>query len=103
MDDANKVAQVKRGYAAKAKLINLTKKQAMTILIGNLYEVEERFGHLWGHTKEEDDRTDDERMFLEVWTDTRNAILDKGHSRIDRIVEEFENYEIGSKLRLESV
>ena len=70
-----------------------------TAIIGAIVRFENNFGHLWGHGKYDDELTDKERKWLEVWKKTRSEVLDYGHDQsraskheIDMYTVDFERY-----------
>jgi hypothetical protein len=78
-------------YAQQAKrsLFNYTEKQAETIMIGALAAIEDNFGFLWGHGKDYNELTDNQKKIRDAWQTTRTKILDLGNSRISLIEKEF--------------
>jgi hypothetical protein len=64
-------------------------KRFQTTMIGALYEFEKSFGYLWGQEKpEEEDLTDRELRFLDIWEETRNKILNNGNGQLRKCVSE---------------
>lgn len=55
-------------------------------MIGSLFEFEKMFGYLWGHTKEEEDLTDNELEFLDKWDSVRNQILNNGNNQLRKAI-----------------
>lgn len=78
-------------YAQQAKrsLLNYTEKQAETIMIGALAAIEDNFGFLWGHGKDYNELTENQKKIRDAWQTTRTKILDLGNSRISLIEKEF--------------
>lgn len=56
-------------------------KRIQTTMIGALAKFEENFGHLWGIDKN-DDLTDKELYFNNLWEKTRVAILNNGNNQL---------------------
>jgi hypothetical protein len=79
-------------HQAKKSLLEYIEKQAQTIMIGALASMEERFGHLWGHGKDYNELTQEEKRMRELWQSTRTRILDLGNSRISYIEKEFDYF-----------
>lgn len=68
---------------------SILKKRIQTTMIGALHEFEKSFGYLWGQHKSEDEElTDKEDRFLDVWEDTRNKILNNGNNQLRKAVSE---------------
>lgn len=78
-------------YAQQAKrsLFSYTEKQAQTIMIGALAAIEDNFGFLWGHGKDYDELTENQKKMRDAWQVTRTKILDLGNSRISLVEKEF--------------
>lgn len=70
----------------------ILKKRFQTTMIGALYEFEKSFGYLWGYDKDEDEElTDKEEKFLDIWEDTRNRILNNGNNQLRKSISEIKN------------
>jgi hypothetical protein len=68
---------------------NILKKRIQTTMIGALHEFEKSFGYLWGQDKSEDEElTEKEDKFLDIWEDTRNKILNNGNNQLRKAVSE---------------
>lgn len=64
-------------------------KRFQTTMIGALYEFEKTFGYLWGHEKNENENlTDKEEKFLDMWEETRNKILNNGNNQLRKAISE---------------
>lgn len=58
-------------------------KRFQTTMIGALFEFEKHFGHLWGQQKYEDEQlTDKELQYRDIWDDVRNKILNNGNNQL---------------------
>lgn len=57
-----------------------------TIMIGSLARVEQYFGYLWGHGEEE--LTDKQKEFRELWEELRTEILNHGNFQIRKGLDE---------------
>lgn len=65
---------------------NILTKRFQTTMIGALFEFEKTFGYLWGQNKDEQDLTDRELDFLEMWDRTRNQILNNGNNQLRKAI-----------------
>ena len=66
---------------------SILKKRFQTTMIGALYELEKSFGYLWGYEKNEDEElTDKEEQFLDIWEETRNKILNTGNNQLRKAI-----------------
>lgn len=66
-------------------------KRFQTTMIGALHEFEKSFGYLWGHHKVNDeDLTDNELKFLDLWDNTRNHILNNGNNQMRKAIADFD-------------
>ena len=64
-------------------IIYLATKRIETTMIGALSRFEESFGKQWGHFKTEDEElTEKEAALEDLWSHTRNSILDHGNKQI---------------------
>lgn len=71
---------------------DILKKRFQTTMIGSLYEFEKSFGYLWGYDKHEDEElTEKEEKFLDIWEETRNRILNNGNNQLRKAVSEIKN------------
>lgn len=71
------------------ELHNILTKRFQTTMIGALFEFEKAFGYLWGQNKDEQDLTDRELDFLEIWDRTRNQILNNGNNQLRKAIADF--------------
>lgn len=75
----------------KSEQDKILSKRFQTTMIGSLYEFEKAFGYLWGHHKDEDEElTEKEESFLDLWEDTRNKILNNGNNQLRKAVSELQ-------------
>lgn len=65
-------------------------KRFQTTMIGAIYAFEENFGYLWGLDKDDDELTDKEIQFRNIWEDTRNKILNNGNNQFRKCVADLE-------------
>ena len=70
-------------------------KNMETIMIGCLEEIENHFGHLWGHDK--DDYTKEEQDFYLIWQELRESILERGNIKILQTEKEVDKYSVSKK------
>jgi hypothetical protein len=70
---------------------NILTKRFQTTMIGALFEFEQHFGYLWGHNKDEDDLTQQELRFLDMWDSVRNKILNNGNSQLRKTIADLES------------
>lgn len=64
-------------------------KRFQTTMIGALFEFEKTFGYLWGNHKTEDEElTDKEENFLDLWEETRNRVLNNGNNQLRKSLAE---------------
>jgi hypothetical protein len=64
-------------------IIYLATKRIETTMIGALSRFEQSFGGQWGHFKGEDEElTEAEEKLEDLWSYTRNSILDHGNKQI---------------------
>lgn len=64
-------------------LIQIATKRLETTMIGALSKFENMFGYLWGHHKNHNEElTNNEIYFENMWQDVRNNILNHGNQQI---------------------
>ena len=67
----------------KQQAIECAIKRLKTVMIGSLSKVENSLGYLWAQHKNENEQlTDQELYFDNVWQDIRNNILNHGNKQI---------------------
>lgn len=67
----------------------ILQKRFQTTMIGALSEFEKSFGYLWGIDKTEDEQlTDKEDKFLDIWEETRNRVLNNGNNQLRKALSE---------------
>jgi hypothetical protein len=65
-------------------------KRLQTTMIGALSKFENNFGFLWGHNvPEEEELTQEQLEFSDLWETTRNQILNQGNEQIRNLKEDF--------------
>jgi hypothetical protein len=83
----------KNDYDRRA-LKDFTRKKITTTMIGALDSFEKRFGRLWGQDKNEEDITEQEDRFYQIWSEVREEILDRGNAQIGAANKELDMYNI---------
>lgn len=78
----------------KGRLQTIINKKIQTTMIFPLSQFEASFGHLWGHNKNFDQLTEDEKMYRAKWETVRRSVLDNGNRNIRGCNQELENYSI---------
>lgn len=71
--------EFRKKYRDRLKKIIGTKFQ--TTMIFPLSQFESAFGQLWGHGKDEENLTNDEKMYRAKWNECRNNILNNGNQQ----------------------
>jgi hypothetical protein len=67
----------------KELIFSIAAKRLETTMIGALSRFENVFGYLWGqHKPHNEDLTDQEMHFDNMWQDVRNNILNHGNKQI---------------------
>jgi hypothetical protein len=73
----------------KKFLLHTVETRFKTIMIGSLARIEDYFGYLWGHGK--DELTDRQKEFKNLWDELRNEILNHGNFHIRKGLDEVED------------
>lgn len=68
----------------------LLTKRFQTTMIGALFEFEKSFGYLWGQNKEDNELTDKEIEFGELWDYVRNKVLNNGNNQLRKTLADLE-------------
>ena len=85
----------KKGNAkTKDNLIKIITTKLRTAFIGALSQFEENLGYLWGHGKDCEDLTKNEKDFKKIWNKIRDKVLDNGNNQIRAIESEIDLYDI---------
>lgn len=77
---------------SKKKLMNEIQKKIKTTMIGALATFESTFGHLWGHNKDVESLTAEEKQLREMWEQARTTVLDKGNNQARMAMSEIAQY-----------
>lgn len=64
------------------RLCEMITKRITTSFIFALSEMESNLGFLWGHGKDEDNLTENEQEYRQIYNDIRKRILDNGNNQI---------------------
>lgn len=67
---------------SRKRLSAIAEKKMKTCFIGDIAVCEEVMGFLWGHGKKEEELTDDEKQFRQLWYQARNRMLTNGNNQI---------------------
>lgn len=68
-----------------------------TVMIYPLSQFEAAFGHLWGHGKDKDELTSEEKVLLAKWEECRTNILDIGNQQIRNATRELDEHDVRKK------
>jgi hypothetical protein len=79
---AKKANEEKRLEACRRRLDKIITTKIRTSFVGAIAKFEESFGFLWGHGKQEDELTEEERTMRELWDQTRTAVLNNGNNQL---------------------
>lgn len=87
---------VKEQYMEKCKnrLSNILSKKIETSFIGAIANFEEKFGFLWGIALHDNERTEEQKQFYEIWQAVRSEILTNGNNQIRATKHEISQYDI---------
>ncbi len=56
-----------------------------TLMIGAIDRIEQKFGYIWGHNKEEQELTEEDEDMYEIFMELRESILDYGNEQICKL------------------
>ena len=79
---------------SKKRLSNIFTTKMKTCFIGAISSCENNLGFLWGHGKDEEELTEQERKMREIWEIVRAEILDNGNSQLRASINEINNYTV---------
>jgi hypothetical protein len=82
----------KYGDFSKKRLLNNLEKKFNTTIIGSLAVFEEEFGFLWGHGKQNEELTEEQKELKKLWKRARVKILDNGGSNLRAAQSELAQY-----------
>jgi hypothetical protein len=76
------------------RLCKIIKTKCTTIFIGDLSQIEQNLGFLWGYGKNESELTEEELQMRAIWEKIRNAILNNGNNQIRALENELNQYSV---------
>jgi hypothetical protein len=76
----------------RRRLDNIAQTKIKTTFIGAISAFEETFGFLWGYGKNDDELTDEEKKFRELWYKVRTIILNNGNTQRRALSNEISNH-----------
>lgn len=79
---------------SRRQLRDAMQKKVKTSAIGALSYFEKHFGHLWGHGKEEEELSELEIQWDEIWQDCRTEVLDNEGRQSKAVKNELFNYDV---------
>lgn len=68
--------------ACKKRLFRIVGKKVTTSFVGALARFEDFFGRLWGHGRPEQELSENERRWRELWRECRTEILNNGNNQV---------------------
>ena len=77
---------------SKKKLLRAVETKFKTAFIGALNQFEKKFGFLWGHGKPDNELTQNEKDFREIWEEARAEVLNNGNNQLRASQEEIAEY-----------
>ncbi len=80
--------------SSQKRLLKILEKKLQTSFIGALSQFEQIFGHLWGHNKDEDELTKQEREYRDLWVQARTNILNNGNNQLRAVQNELSQYTV---------
>lgn len=89
-----KINEERSQLYAKRRLINNLTKKFKTTMIGALASFEAEFGYLWGNEKGDENLTESELEFREMWERARTEVLNKGNNQLRSSIEEINQYNL---------
>jgi hypothetical protein len=95
--------QKAKAIVAKRQFSGVLDKKFKTTFIGAISQIQDAFGELWGENKQEEDRTEQEREWYDIWQQVRTNILNNGNNQLRAALNELQQYNIiweGYKLNL---
>lgn len=80
-------------HYSRRQLEKNIRKMGEIIMIGAISSIEESFGELWGHNKEDNFLPEEEEMYNK-WDELRKDILNKGNKNIEYMISLLDNFRI---------
>lgn len=80
---------------SRTRLMRIIETKLKTTLIGSVSRFEGHFGRtLWGHGLPEEQLTEAQKQWREVWNQCRNEVLNNGNQQLRALEKEIINYDI---------
>jgi hypothetical protein len=80
--------------ASTLRLQEVVRKKMTTTMIGALDSFEKAFGYLWGQGKHFNELTDNQKDFRDLWSETRNQVLNKSNAQLRNLLAETSEYTV---------
>lgn len=87
-------AQERYRVSSRQRLMRILQKKFKTSFIGALAQFEKRFGHLWGHGKQESECSPNELLAREAWEQCRTDVLNNGNHQLRAVEQELSQYDV---------
>lgn len=93
-EKAKEAREQKYREESRKRLDKIITAKMRTTFIGALASFEEYFGQLWGHGLQDEDLTDEQQAFKDVWDQTRTEILNKSNGQLRALKTELANHDV---------
>lgn len=93
-EKARRAREQKFKEESRKRLDRIVTTKMRTTFIGALQSFEDYFGYLWGHNIPEEELTDEQREFRDIWDQTRTEILNKSNGQLRALKTELANHDI---------
>lgn len=90
----SEVASKRYNESSRQRLATIMEKKLQTSFIGSLSQLEQFFGHLWGHRADESTLTPEQLEMRHKWNEARTNILNNGNNQIRAMQNELSQYTI---------
>ena len=80
--------------SSKKRLFNIISKKLTTTFIGDISQIEQALGHLWGHNSNGAKLTPEQQKYKKIWENLRNKILNNGNNQLRAIENELKQYNV---------
>ena len=84
----------KNNLKAKERLRKIVETKLRTTMIGEIAKVEQFLGKIWGYGLNEEQCTNSQLDWYEVWQQCRNEMLNIGNSQIRALLSELDLYNV---------
>jgi hypothetical protein len=91
---ANDARQANFAEESRKRLDKIISTKMNTTFIGALAAFEKHFGLLWGASKKESERTDEEKQLYQIWQNVRTEVLNNGNNQLRALRNELQNHSI---------